>query len=347
MSSPIRMRRPSGLVEALVAALVLAVSGPRLAGYAPSVITIPADSSYLPVAQPAPGISRAHVGAVIPGYLSSWGLPPVRGQVTLTDTGLVFQSVRGSVAARASTVSLGYVDHDNGRAHYVFRVDAGVFETDSPEVLLEVIGDPAWLKNLKAPRRDAPGALLSAADPQATLLAARQLAESPYADSLYTVFGRPSAPVGLIGRRGRLAGRLGEYIASRDSLAFDPGRMLGEDQLRHALAHELGHRWQARGKAQLATLWAGITPIRDPKRYGFGEPSEHQAEAVAFAINFLQTTAATPEAPATLLALLEHHELLVPGTRVLVRYLLLQPIYRNHPLRSLLTTSRITYALGK
>jgi hypothetical protein len=288
-----------------------------------------------------------HVGAVIPGYLSSWGLPPVRGQVILTDSGMVFQSARGSTSTRASTVSLGYVDHDNGRVHYVFRVDAGVFETDSPEVLLELMGNSAWLKNLKAPRRDAPGTLVDAADPRAPLLAARRLAESPYADSLYAVFGRPTTPVGLIGPRGRMAGRLGEYIAARDSLAFDPGRMLGEAQLRHALAHELGHRWQARSRAQLATLWSGVTPIRDPKRYGYGEPSEHQAEAIAFAINFLQATADAPDTPASLLALLEHYELLVPGTRVLVRYLLLQPIYRNHPLRSLLTTSRITYALGK
>jgi hypothetical protein len=343
----IHTRRPSGLVKALVAVLALAGSGPRLAGYAPPVITIPVDSLHQPDTQPAAGTSRVHVGAVIPGYLSSWGLPPVRGQVTLTDTGLVFQSARGSASTRASTVSLGYVDQDNGRAHYVFRVDAGVFETDSPEVLLEVVENSAWLKKLKAPRRNASGALVDATDPRAPLLAAQRLWESPYADSLYAVFGRPSAPVGLIGPRGRKAGRLGEYIAARDSLAFDPGRMLGEAQLRHALAHELGHRWQARSKAQLAMLWSGVTAIRDPKRYGYGEPSEHQAEAIAFAIDFLQTTADARDTPATSLALLEHYELLVPGTRVLMRYLLLQPIYRSHPLRSLLTTSRIMYAPGK
>jgi hypothetical protein len=42
----------------------------------------------------------------------------------------------------------------------------------------------------------------------------------------------------------------------------------------------------------------------------------------------------------TTLTLLDHYELLVPGTRTMVRYLSLQPLYRNHPLRTLLTTER-------
>ena len=95
-----------------------------------------------------------------------------------------------------------------------------------------------------------------------------------------------------MGERGRAAGRLGEYIASRDSLALDPGRMTSEAQLRHTLAHELAHRWQARSVAQLAALWRGTAAIRDPKRYGYDNVSEHQAEAAAFAVHFLLATAA-------------------------------------------------------
>jgi hypothetical protein len=144
-----------------------------------------------------------------------------------------------------------------------------------------------------------------------------------------------------------LAGRLGEYILTRDSLALDPARMTGEAQLRHALAHELGHRWQARAKAQLAMLWSGVRSIRDPKRYGYGSLSEHQAEAIAFAISFLQTTAGSPEGGDGALALLDHYDLLVPGTRIMVRYLALQSPYQHHPLRSRLTSGRITYALEK
>jgi hypothetical protein len=121
--------------------------------------------------------------------------------------------------------------------------------------------------------------------------------------------------------------------------------MTGEAQLRHALAHELGHRWQSRARAQLAALWAGVPAIRDPKRYGYQDQAEHQAEAIAFAVNFLQTTAAA--APTSSMALLDHYELLVPGTRVMASYLLLQPIYRNHPLRGRLATGPVTFALEK
>ena len=61
-------------------------------------------------------------------------------------------------------------------------------------------------------------------------------------------------------------------------------------QLRHTLAHELAHRWQAHAGGQLAVLWRGVPAIRDPKRYGYDDVSEHQAEAAAFAVHFLLTT---------------------------------------------------------
>jgi hypothetical protein len=292
---------------------------------------------------------------VIPGYLSARGLPPVRGRFTLTDSGLVFRSTDGTFARfplvgpvrrngerqwRPSTVSLAYMEEDSGRPIYIFRIDAGVFETDTPGALLDLASHPEWLDSVGPAEWMGDQPLVNGADSTAAWGAAREIATSAFADSLYTLFGRPRAQVGLIGRRGRSAGRLGEYIAMRDSLAFDPGRMRSKTQLRHAMAHELGHRWQARAAGQVATLWSGVTPIRDPKRYGYGDVSEHQAEAIAFAINFLQTTAATSDSVSTTLTLLDHYELLVPGTRTMVRYLSLQPLYRNHPLRSLLTTGR-------
>jgi len=284
------------------------------------------------------------LGAAIQGYLSSWGLPPLPGIFSITDSGLVFQSLNG-ISARAATLSLAYVDEQDGRAHYLFRIDTGVFETETPGPLLDVAAHPRWLDSLSpADARAKPVAINSSLRP---LEAARRIARSSYADSLYRLFGQPRARLGLIGRRGRAAGRLGEYIVSRDSLALDPGHMTGEAQLRHALAHELGHRWQSRAKAQLAALWVGVPEIRDPRRYGYRDRSEHQAEAIAFAVNFLQATATGQRASESSLALLEHYELLVPGTRALASYLLLQPLYRNHPLRNLLTTPRITYALEK
>ncbi|HET6797107.1 MAG TPA: hypothetical protein VFH40_08100 [Gemmatimonadales bacterium] len=295
------------------------------------------------------------LGAVIPGYLSDRGLPPQEGRFTLTDSGLVFQASDGAVTSfpligplrrdgarqwRVPMISLAYMDRANGRPTYLFRIDAGVFETETPGPLLDVASHPDWLDSL-APREgrvDRP--LVDAKDTAGVWRMTRKIAASAYADTLYSLFGQPRAAIGLIGGRGRRAGRLGEYISARDSLALDPGRMSGEAQLRHAMAHELGHRWQARAPGQVETLWWGITPIRDPRRYGFGDQSEHQAEAIAFAINFLQTTARLTQPASTALALLDHYELLVPGTRTMVRYFSLQPVYRRHPLRSLLTTGR-------
>jgi hypothetical protein len=336
--------------------LALGPPGLTLEGYAPKVTISSGDTLRLKtVEHAARGRSALRLDAMIPGYFSSRGLPPVRGQFFVTDTGLVFQSAEGRVNRfplvgplresagrrwRASSVSLAYVEDSSGHPVYVFRIDAGVFQTDAPGPLLEVASHPAWLDSLEATEWAADRPLVDASDSLAVWRTARQIAASPYADSLYALLGKPRAAVGLIGRGGRMAGRLGEYIASRDSLALDPGRMSDEAQLRHALAHELGHRWQARANTQIDMLWWGVPRIRDPKRYGYGDLSEHQAEAIAFAINFLQTTAGTRETVANSVTLLDYYELLVPGTRTMVRYLSLQPTYRDHPLRSLLTTGR-------
>lgn len=293
------------------------------------------------------------MGAVVPGYLSARGLPPLPGTFTVTRSGLVFLSATGVEAKfplvgpvreaggrrwRASAVSLAYIDETGGRRpSYVFRVDAGVFETETPGPLLDLASRPSWLDSL-APGdwvRDQP--LVRAADSTALWATARAITTGTYADTLYALFGTPTSAVGLVGPRGQRAGRLGEYIGRRDSLALDPGRMTGTAQLRHTLAHELGHRWQFRAPGQLATLWRGVSAMRDPKRYGYGNATEHQAEAIAFAVDFLQTTSSASD-PDDALTLLDHYELLVPGTRILVRYLALQPVYRRHALRDVLTT---------
>jgi hypothetical protein len=345
------------LAIASVAAAVLGIS-PRPfpgAAYSPAIAGRSLDTLRLRKATvTARGrLSGLPVGAVVPGYFSSRGLPPVPGRIWVTDTGLVFRAVDGAAVTlplvgpiresagrrwRASTVSLAYMDDYNGRPVYVFRVDAGVFETDVPGPLLDVAAHPLWLDSLDATEWAADRRLVDGRDSVALWTKAREIAGSAYADSLYALFGRPRAAIGLVGRRGRSAGRLGEYIGSRDSLALDPGRITGESQLRHALAHELGHRWQARAPGQVEALWWGVPPIRDPKRYGYADASEHQAEAIAFAIDFLQITAQSRRPASGSATLLDHYELLVPGTRTMVRYLALQPPYRAHPLRALLTT---------
>jgi len=294
------------------------------------------------------------VGAEIGGFLSPRGLPPRPGRFVVTDTGLVFLSVDGRLAQtyplvgpvrlregrrwRAPMVSLAYADSALGRRVYVFRVDGGVFGTEAPGPLLDVAERPRWLDSVASRewRPDRP--IVNPADTAAIWLVTRSIERSAYADTLYALFGRPARPAGLVGDRGRRAGRLGEYIASRDSLALDPARMSSEEQLRHAMAHELAHRWQARAPVQLRTLWQGIGPIPDTRRYGHNSVSEHQAEAIAFALHFLQSTAAGTALDPAVSTLLEQYELLVPGTAVMARYFALQPVYARHPLRRMLTT---------
>lgn len=311
---------------------------------------------YVAAADRAEGARPAAlaVGAEIEGFLSSRGLPPRPGRVVVTDTGLVFRSRDGRLAQaypligpvrlrdgrrwRAPMISLAYRDSTEGRSMFVFRMDGGVFGTEEPGPLLDLAGRPAWLDSLasRAGRPDL--SLVGARDTAGARRINRRLTRGTYADTLYALFGRPARPVGLVGARGRSAGRLGEYIASRDSLALDPARMTSEEQLRHALAHELAHRWQSRAPAQLDLLWQDVPAIPDSRRYGHRNPAEHQAEAVAFAIHFLQATASPAAGDGT--SLLEHYELLVPGTGAVARYLALQPIYRHHPLHRLLTTGQ-------
>jgi hypothetical protein len=343
------------LLLAAIAALTGSVSatGFRAAGYAPAAEPKPLDTLRVRLVGQRARRADGILGAVIPGYLSTRGLPPVQGRFTVTDTGLVFRSVDGSSTRfplvgpvrqtasrrwRASTVSLAYIDEQNGRPAYIFRVDAGVFETYVPGPLLDVASRPVWLDSVASTEWVVERRLVSPGDTATLWATVRAVARSSYADSLYSLFGHPQGPIGLIGKPGRAAGRLGEYIGRRDSLALDPARMTGMAQLRHTLAHELGHRWQSRAPGQVAALWSGVAPIRDTKRYGYGNASEHQAEAIAFAVNFLQTTASRSEPAATSVTLLDHYELLVPGTRTMVRYLALQPVYRGHPLRGVLTT---------
>ena len=351
------------MTVATLLALLLAAAGnaPEAGARAPDGVgptVTAAEDSLRPRAGARIGRHRRTtlpMGETVAGYLSSRGLPPRAGHFALTDSGLVFRSSDGRMSEiypvvgpvrsaggrrwRTSTVSLAYVDQEATRTLYVFRLDGGVFQTDSPGALLDVIDRAEWLDSLGAGAWQPDRPLVSARDTTAIRRVTTRITGGAYADTLYALFGRPARPVGQVGTRGRRMGRLGEYLARRDSLALDPTRIASEEQLRHTLAHELGHRWQARAPGQVALLWEGTAPIRDPKRYGHGSVTEHQAEAIAFAVHFLQATASGPAA-ADPVALLEQYDRMVPGTGPMARYLALQPVYAGHPLRLLLTRGR-------
>jgi hypothetical protein len=344
-----------GRLAGLALAAGLAFRPPAPAGYAAAPAAGDTLRVRLASTRETERRGRAGLSGLVPGYLSPRGLPPISGAIALSDTGLVFRSTDGRYAItlpvvgpirqsaegrwRASAVSLAYVDDALGHPSYLFRVDGGVFETDAPGALMEVAAHPAWLDSLGSTHWRTDRALVDPANDPAVRALLDAIAGGAYADSLYAIFGHPERTVGVVGERGRAAGRLGEYVASRDSLALDPGRMASVDQLRHTLAHELAHRWQARAGTQLSLLWKGVPPIRDPKRYGYGSTSEQQAEAAAFAMHFLLVTAGSRD-PASDTPRLDHYDLLVPGTRTLARYFAMQSAFREHPLRGVLTTGR-------
>jgi hypothetical protein len=337
------------LAAGLLVGLGRSAPPPGPAGYAPAT----GDTLR---AEDAAGAGRdlrgeLRMGTVLTGWFSARGLPPRAGQLLVTDTGVVFRAADGEIVQasplvgpvrtrggrtwRATTVDLAYVADSGARPTYLIRVEGSVFATEAPGVLLAMVGHPGWLDSLTS-REWTPRASLAAPDDSAAIIAvARRIESSPYADTLYALFGRPSRPVGLVGLRGRRAGRLGEYLPRRDSLSLDPARIVSEQQLRHAIAHELGHRWQSRAPAQVHALWRDVPSIPDQRRYGHDNTAEHQAEAVAFAVDYLQTTAMMPAGPQAL-DLLERYEVLVPGTRLLTRWLALQPVYAHHPMRRLL-----------
>lgn len=289
------------------------------------------------------------------GLLSIGGLPPVPGALSVTDGSLVFHPLNGTGPVayalyrrtgsaehpwRESAVDLLDVAAAGPDTLFVFHLDGAVLETASPGLLRDILADRAQLDSLGAPWTTAPSALADPRDTTAQLTVLRDLVATTYADTLFRVFGTPARPLGLVGDRGRRAGRLGEFITSRDSISLAPARMVSGAQLRHALAHELAHRWQRAEPDEVAGLWRGVPSIHDSLRYGYHNTDEHQAEAVAFAVHFLQTTASPDVPSADALELLDAYERLVPGTHVMARRLLAESPYRGHPLASVLLAPR-------
>lgn len=141
----------------------------------------------------------------------------------------------------------------------------------------------------------------------------QRLARSDFADSVFAVLGAPTRPMGLVGEAGRKAEHIGEYIASRDSIALAPQAIHSDAQLAHALVHELAHLWLAQHPDASAAFERTLPPLVDSSRYGFGDRSEHAAEAVAHAIQFWRASAMARGTDAQL-RLLAAYEAIMPGT---------------------------------
>jgi hypothetical protein len=162
--------------------------------------------------------------------------------------------------------------------------------------------------------RAAPSSPL-AGEEAAGLAVVRELEMSPFADSARRVLGTPATPIGLVGKTGREARHIGEYIRSRDSVALAPGAIYTTAQLQHAYLHELSHHWMAKHPDLGRQLLAQLPPMDDSTRYGFGDPDEHAAEALAYAFQFWRAAGHGPDALGRG-RLLAAYETVMPGARL-------------------------------
>ena len=147
------------------------------------------------------------------------------------------------------------------------------------------------------------------------LAVVRELESSQFADSARTILGTPSTPTGLVGPAGREARHIGEYVRSRDSVALAPAAIFSKAQLQHAYLHELSHHWMARHPELGRRLLQGMPPLTDSTRYGFGDPDEHAAEALAHAVQFWRASHHGPDSVGRG-RLLAAYEVVMPGTQL-------------------------------
>jgi len=302
------------------------------------------DSLKPAVASKASFPSAPISSAESPALVSLYGLPPVSGTLAQSGGSVIFRPADGGEffafplfdhpahpgAPRTAAVRLLEVANGESEPVFLFHLRNAVIETAVPGILGQIVSEPARVAELGTPWATGFLTLAPSNDDLVATRIVQALARSAYADTLYTMFGVPGRAIGLVGRRGRSAGRLGEYLPSRDSVSLSPGQMTSEAQLRHALAHELAHRWVRQHPASGAALEAVMPPIRDSLRYGFRDPDEQLAETLAFAVHFLSRSDHLAPRPAAVL--LESYERLVPGTRNAALLLLTFPAYERHPL---------------
>ena len=141
------------------------------------------------------------------------------------------------------------------------------------------------------------------------------LEQSAFSDTARRILGAPSRPIGLVGMSGRAERHIGEYVRSRDSVALAPTAILSEAQLKHAYLHELSHHWMARHPELGKRLLAEMPPLTDSSRYGFGDPDEQAAEALAHAVQFWRATRTGADS-ANRGRMLDAYESVMPGTRL-------------------------------
>lgn len=157
-----------------------------------------------------------------------------------------------------------------------------------------------------------------------------------FTDTLTMLLGAPSRPVTFGAMYHGDSSGDAQYTYKDDAITFNVNARRDwlnktNTELRLTLAHEWWHMAQSRVGAEFAPTWSRV-PKALPSTYAATNEREHQAEAFAMALVWLQTTrspAIDAQAADTTLYLSEQF---VPGTRLFVSYLLSHPLMADHPI---------------
>lgn len=178
-----------------------------------------------------------------------------------------------------------------------------------------------------------------------------------FEDSLRAIAGSPLASVSMsgpntvLGKIERLPGganstlggfgpAAGYYLPTPDVVVTD--RTLSPSEHDRVLAHEYAHHLASKQSPAVMAQFLRVAPAANPGSYAATSPREHFADAFAEAVDFLRRTsryangdvtrpAGQPDALAT--QIIRNEDTDNPGAAAIVRYLLTQPLYANHPLR--------------
>lgn len=170
--------------------------------------------------------------------------------------------------------------------------------------------------------------------PQAAAAFTRELLASGRADTLRAVLGWPRHVTTAPLRGAPEYTTLATYGPRDDTIEISPLAQ-SDMALRLTLAHELAHRLQALVGLDLGAWWgAHAVPLPAEHTYARTTVYEHQAEAIASAVEYL-AICTTPGLRGTLAAVsLRQLDAETPGTTLMVRALLSHPLYAQHPLRT-------------
>lgn len=203
--------------------------------------------------------------------------------------------------------SLLFLGESYRQRHFIMRIDI----TD------------AWRAGTTAPIQEAFGAYEHMTRHQML-----QALRGPMKDSLDELLGTKMTQVHLADE---LLPYAGGYDVQKDNVLLSP--LAGDKfEWRMVWVHELAHSLQTRHGAKLGHAWR---KVGKPNKsvYAARGSQEHQAEAIALSILWLQTAGDSSLDRREMLIALRGIETMVPGTMMVTKWWLTHPLYREHSWR--------------